>query len=283
MGSPQICLSTGLTWQRMDGENTLVFLSGSLIRKEIFEHFGSSSITRGEPTLGGARHAIHSLSFTQAAPGPHGCSLHHRGAEAPDELCSRNGSGCIWSQPIKQINEQFEQGLLAPLPHTFGQGLCSSGSQKPRRPEWRRRWQEKERPRGRYPAELMMRWVFCKRKRKGEREENIRCTSIPRSPFGSGHTHYGWNHEVFMGLEWPEHSAGDNLLQNGEPGECHLSFSLLGLHFFLQSPRRKTNRWQSIPFSGNNSVWPPLPTHGLFLWGPKMGDANSRMKSSPIL
>lgn len=51
VGSTQVFLSIGLTWQRMGGKNTLGFHSGSLIRKEIFGPFGSSSITRGEPRV----------------------------------------------------------------------------------------------------------------------------------------------------------------------------------------------------------------------------------------
>lgn len=42
---------------------------------------------------------------------------------------------------------------MSSLPLTFGQKTCSNGSQRPSRPEWRCRWQEKKRPRGRYPAQ----------------------------------------------------------------------------------------------------------------------------------
>ena len=123
---------------------------------------------QGELRFRGVGSAILSPFFIQAAMGPHEFSFHYRGTEAPNEPSSPNGSGCIWSQPIKQINEQLQSGLLALLLHTFGQQIGISGSQKPQGPVWRWRRQEKKRPQGRHPVEFARWWVFWKLRSEGK-------------------------------------------------------------------------------------------------------------------
>lgn len=55
------------------------------------------------------------------------------------------------------------------------------------------------------------------RRRKGKRE-HLMYFHLAVSIWEKPHVN-GWNHEVFIGLEWPEHSAGNNFLQNGEIGQ----------------------------------------------------------------
>ena len=54
------------------------------------------------------------------------------------------------------------------------------------------------------------------------------------------HTYYGWNREVFIGLEWTEHSAGNNFLQNGETGQ--VLFIILTSLTSLLSPKTKAGQ-----------------------------------------
>ena len=177
----------------MAGENILVFLPGSLmfmiLRKEAFGPL-VPVLFQGELRFRGVGSAIHSPFFIQAAMGPHEFSFHYRGTEAPNEPSGPNGSGCIWSQPIKQINEQLQSGLLALLPHTFGQQIGISGSQKPQGPVWRWRWQEKKRPQGRHPVEFATWWIFWKMRSEGKEKR----TSDVLPPFSlhlgeATHTH----------------------------------------------------------------------------------------------
>lgn len=112
---------------------------------------------------------------------------------------------------------------------------------------WRWRWQEKKTPPGRYPVEFMM-W----NEKRMEGEENIWCNSILQFPLRRSHTHYGWNHEVFIGLEWPKHSAGNSVLHNEDPGQA--LFIILTSLTPLLSPKTQglgdTNGWQLIYFFG---------------------------------
>lgn len=65
-------------------------------------------------------------------------------------------------------------------------------------------------------------------------------TSIPQPPFVSSHTHYGWNHEIFAGLEWPKHLSENRFLQEGEPGQV-LFVILISLTLLL-SPKTQGRR-----------------------------------------
>lgn len=60
---------------------------------------------------------------------------------------------------------------------------------------------------------------FLWNEKKREGKENMPYTRVPQSPFVSSHTHYGWNHEIFAGLEWPKHLSENRFLQKGEPGQ----------------------------------------------------------------
>lgn len=225
----------------------------TILRKEAFGPL-VPVLFQGELRLRGVGGAIHSLFSIQVPMGPREFSFHYRGTEAPNEPSGPNGSGCIWSQPIKQINEQLQLGLLVLLPHTFGQQIGISGSQKPQRPVWRWRWQEKKRPQGRRPVEFTTWWISCKMRSEGK--ERRTSEVLPPCSLHLGEaTRYGWNHEAFIGLEWPEHSAGNNFLQNGEIGQ--VLFIILTSLTPLLSPKTKagqnTTGWQMVPFSRSNS------------------------------
>lgn len=46
--------------------------------------------------------------------GPREFSFHYRGTGSANEPSGPNGSGCIWSQPIKQISEQLQLRASGP-------------------------------------------------------------------------------------------------------------------------------------------------------------------------
>lgn len=77
-----------------------------ILRKEAFGPL-VPVLLQGELRFRGVGSAIHSLFSIQAAMGRHEFSFHYGGTEAPNEPSGPNGFGCIWSQPIKQINEQL--------------------------------------------------------------------------------------------------------------------------------------------------------------------------------
>ena len=126
-----------------------------------------------EPRLREVGNAIHALFFSQAALGPRGFSLHYRGAMAPNEPSPRNGSGCIWSQPIKQMNEQFAS-------HIWTKDLQQRGPEAQQARVKMQVAREEKAPRE----------ISCTVKKK-EGAGNIGETGIPQSSFASSHTYYG--------------------------------------------------------------------------------------------
>lgn len=53
-----------------------------------------------------------------------------------------------------------------------------------------------------------------------------------------------WSYEVFVGLQWPEHSAENNLLQNGELGQ--VLFIILTSLTLLLSPKTQGGKYKYV-------------------------------------
>lgn len=208
-----------------------------ILRKEAFGPL-VPVLLQGELRFRGVGSAIQSLFSIQAAMGPHEFSFHYGGTEAPNEASGPNGFGCIWSQPIKQINEQLPWGLPALPLHTCGQRIGVSSSQKPWRPVWRRRWQGKKRPQGRHPVAFTTRWIFCKMRREGK-EKRTSDILPPYSLHLGEATHImGGTMKSLLDQSGLNIQLGTIFSRMGKPARCCLSFLLLWLRFFLQRPRQ---------------------------------------------
>lgn len=191
-------------------------------------------------------------------------SFHYRELKHQMSKSGPNGSGCIWSQPIKQINEQLQLGLLVLLPFTAGQqiGISSQKPQKARSRRWR--VARRKRPQGRHPVAFTAVIEFPVKWDAKERREH-QCTSTLQSPSGRSHTlrvepwSLYWT-RVAWTFSWEQFS------QNGEIGQ--MLFIILTSLTPLLSPKTKagqnTNGWQMVPFSRSNSGLATMPTECFF-------------------
>lgn len=255
-GSHQICLNARLTRLKDGGENSPVFLSGSVIcvipRKELSGPFGSNSISRRVPRLGGAGSAPAPCPSCRQLD-PMDSRFITEGLKHQMNHCLLMGLAASGVSPSSELTSISREGFR---PCCFPRLDHRSTVVAARNPggqseDWggkRRKVPEGNILQSLWSGEFPVKWE------EREGEENTWRTSIPQSPFGKSHTHYGWKHEVFIGLGWPEHPAGNNFLQNGEPGQ--VLFILLTSPDSLLSPKTQgehTSTWQMTPFSKNNS------------------------------